>query len=151
MSDEQTTLSFMPKNENYLHMVQTAFENQGFMKYLGVEMAELRPGYCELHLPFKPELDQHHGYFHGGVIGSLADVSGGFAGFTLLAQGQAMLTVEYKLNIIAPGAGTYLKGVGRVLKAGRTLTVTEIDVFGVKDGVETQCATAIQTLMAVSA
>ncbi|WP_417840476.1 PaaI family thioesterase [Terasakiella sp.] len=144
-------MNLIPKSENYVELVQKAFDTQGFMKYLGVEIAELRPGYCELHLPFKPELDQHHGYFHGGVIGSLADVSGGFAGFSLLPEGQAMLTVEYKLNIIAPGAGDFLKGVGRVVKAGRTLTVTEIDVFGVRDGIETQCATAIQTLMAVSA
>lgn len=143
-------MDFTPRTDNYIELVQKAFAEQGFMQHLGVEIAELKPGYCELHLPFKPELDQHHGYFHGGVIGSLADVSGGFAGFTLLAEGQAMLTVEYKLNIIAPGAGDYLKGVGRVVKAGRTLTVTEIDVFGVKDGVETQCATAIQTLMAVA-
>lgn len=83
------------------------------------------------------------------MIGSLADVSGGFAGFSLLPEGKAMLTVEYKLNIIAPGKGDYLKGVGRVVKAGRTLTVTEIDVFGVSGEQEVQCATAIQTLMCV--
>jgi len=144
-------MSFVPKSDNYIEIVQRAFEHQGFMKHLGVEIVDIRPGFCELHIPFREELDQHHGYFHGGVIGSLADVSGGFAGYSLLPEGQAMLTVEYKLNIIAPGAGDYLKGVGRVVKAGRTLTVTEIDVFGVKDGVETQCATAIQTLMAVPA
>jgi uncharacterized protein (TIGR00369 family) len=140
---------FIPQSENYVEIVQQAFANQGFMDFLGVELAEVKPGYCELHLPFKPQLDQHHGYFHGGAIGTLADVSGGFAGYSLLPAGKAMLTVEYKLNIIAPGAGDYLKGVGRVVKSGRTLTVTEIDVFGVRDGVETQCATAIQTLMAV--
>jgi uncharacterized protein (TIGR00369 family) len=140
---------FIPKCENYVQLVQKAFDQQGFMKHLGVEIAEIKPGYCELHLPYKKELDQHHGYFHGGVIGSLADVSGGFAGFSLLPEGKAMLTVEYKLNIIAPGKGDYLKGVGRVVKAGRTLTVTEIDVFGVSGGQEVQCATAIQTLMCV--
>ena len=140
---------FVPKSENYIQLVQKAFDQQGYMKHLGVEIADIRPGYCELHLPYKKELDQHHGYFHGGVIGSLADVSGGFAGFSLLPEGKAMLTVEYKLNIIAPGEGDYLKGVGRVVKAGRTLTVTEIDVFGVSGGKELQCATAIQTLMCV--
>ncbi|SCA55249.1 conserved hypothetical protein [Candidatus Terasakiella magnetica] len=144
-------MDFKPRCENYIELVQKAFDEQGFMKHLGTEIVDIRPGYCELHIPFKKELDQHHGYFHGGVIGSLADVSGGFAGFTLVEEGQAMLTVEYKLNIIAPGAGDYLKGIGRVVKSGRTLTVTHIDVYGVKDGVETQCATAIQTLMAVSA
>ncbi len=142
---------FIPKCDDYVSMVQEAFANQGFMHHLGVEMVELRPGFCELHLPFKAELDQHHGYFHGGAIGSLADVCGGFAGFTLLEKGQAMLTVEYKMNIIAPGKGQYLKGVGRVIKAGRTLTITQIDVFGIEHGEETQCATAVQTLMAVKA
>lgn len=142
---------FSVKSENYISLVREAFAKQGFMKHLGVELAEVKPGYCELHLPFKEELDQHHGYFHGGAIGTLADVSGGFSGYSLLPEGKAMLTVEYKLNIIAPGAGDYLKGVGRVIKAGRTLTVTQIDVYGVKDGVETHCATAVQTLMAVDA
>ncbi len=140
---------FIPKSENYIEIVQQAFEKQGFMKYLGVEIVEIQPGYCELHIPFKPELDQHHGYFHGGVIGTLADVSGGFAGYSLLPEGQAMLTVEYKVNIMAPGAGDYLKGVGRVVKHGRTLTVTNIDVFAVTADRETHCACAIQTLMAV--
>jgi len=142
-------LDFAPKTEKYEEIVREAFKNQGFMHHLGAQLVTVKAGYAELHVPFKEELDQHHGYFHGGVIGSLADVSGGFAGYSLLPEGKAMLTVEYKLNIIAPGAGEYLKGVGRVVKAGRTLTVTEIEVFGVKDGVETQCATAIQTLMAV--
>ncbi|WP_417789940.1 PaaI family thioesterase [Terasakiella pusilla] len=142
---------FTPKADNYIQLVQDAFAKQGFMQHLGVELAELKPGYCELHLPFKPELDQHHGYFHGGAIGALADVSGGFAGFTLLPEGQAMLTVEYKLNIISPGAGEYLKGVGRVIKHGRTLTITQIDVYGVTADGEKHCATAIQTLMAVNA
>lgn len=142
--------SFTPKLENYKENVERAFQGQGFMKHLGVHLVKVEPGYCELHVPFQKSLDQHHGYFHGGVIGSLADVSGGFAGYSLLPEDKAMLTVEYKLNIIAPGAGDYLKGVGRVVKAGRTLTVTEIQVFGVKDGIETQCASALQTLMAVA-
>ncbi|MDV7338522.1 PaaI family thioesterase [Terasakiella sp. A23] len=140
---------FQPRSENYIEIVQQAFAKQGFMEHLGVEMVEIQPGFCELHIPFKSELDQHHGYFHGGVIGTLADVSGGFAGYSLLAEGQAMLTVEYKLNIMAPGAGDYLKGVGRVVKHGRTLTVTNIDVYAVTEGHETHCACAIQTLMAV--
>jgi len=141
--------NFVPKLEKYKENVERAFQEQGFMKHLGVQLIKVEPGYCELHIPFQENLDQHHGYFHGGVIGSLADVSGGFAGYSLLPEDKAMLTVEYKLNIIAPGQGDYLKGVGRVVKAGRTLTVTEIQVFGVKQGVETQCASALQTLMAV--
>lgn len=142
---------YIPRSENYVGLVQDAFAKQGFMEHLGVEIADIKPGYCELHVPFKDVLNQHHGYFHGGVIGTLADVSGGFAGYSLLPEGQAMLTVEYKLNIVSPGAGDYLKGVGRVVKHGRTLTVTHIDVYGVKGETETLCATAIQTLMAVSA
>ncbi|NVK17897.1 MAG: PaaI family thioesterase [Methylocystaceae bacterium] len=141
---------YSPQSDNYIQLVQEAFSKQGFMQYLGVEIADIKPGYCELHLPFKPELDQHHGYFHGGVIGSLADVSGGFAGYSLLPEGKAVLTVEYKLNIISPGVGDYLKGVGRVVKQGKTLIVTHIDVFGVSKDNEVHCATAIQTLIAVT-
>lgn len=141
---------FVPKQGSYKDYVKKAFKDQGFMKFLGAELIKVEPGYCEIHIPFHDGLDQHHGYFHGGVIGSIADVAGGFAGYSLLPEGKAMLTVEYKLNIIAPGAGDYLKGVGKVVRAGKTLTVTEIEVFAVKEGLATKCASALQTLMAVA-
>jgi uncharacterized protein (TIGR00369 family) len=117
------------------------------MAYLGVEIVRVGAGVTELRLPRKKELLQQHGYFHGGAIATLADVAGGYAGFSLMGPDDSVLTVEFKLNIMAPGDGEELRAVGSVVRAGRTLTITRADVFVRKDGRETLCATALQTLM----
>ena len=144
-------LQFETRNPDFEQMVHDAFSNQPFMAHLGAVLQSVKPGYCEIMLPQSPALTQHHGYFHGGVIAALADVCGGFAGWSLLPAGMAMLTVEYKTNIVAPGKGEALIGRGRVIRAGRTLTTTEIEILAVSQEKKTLCASALQTLMAVKA
>ncbi len=145
------SIVFEPRNPNYSERVREAFEGQPMLTSLGMVMAEIAPGYCELHLPYRPEISQNHGYFHGGAIATLADVSGGFAGWSLLPEGMWIVTVEYKTNIVAPGRGEMLIGRGRVIRSGRSLTTTEIEVLALVDGEEQLCATALQTLMSVEA
>ena len=130
-------------------MVQKAFHGQPFMAHLGATLELVEPGFCEIHLPNRREMSQNLGYFHGGAIAALADVCGGFAGWSLQPEGMAMLTVEYKTNIMAPGQGERLIGRGRVIKSGRTLTVSEVEILVVDGGEKRLCATALQTLMAV--
>lgn len=117
------------------------------MQYLGAELTAVRPGQCEIRLPFKPQLSQQHGYFHGGVIGTIADSAGGYAAFTLMPAESGVLTVEYKLNLLAPGDGDLLIARGEVIKPGRSLVVSRADVAVVKNGRERLCATLLQTLM----
>ncbi|HSD60463.1 MAG TPA: PaaI family thioesterase [Burkholderiales bacterium] len=117
------------------------------MDHLGAQIAEVGPGRCEIRLPFKPELSQQHGYFHGGVIGTIGDSAGGYAAYSLMPADAGVLTVEYKMNLLAPGDGELLIARGQVLKAGRTLMVSRADVSVVKEGRETLCATLLQTLM----
>ncbi len=117
------------------------------MEFIGATIADLQPGYCEIHLPYREDLSQQHGYFHGGIIGTLADDSAGYASFTLMAASDSILTVEYKMNILAPGDGEKLIARARVIKPGRSLTVTQSEVFVVKDGSEKLCATALTTMM----
>ena len=119
------------------------------MDFIEAEMTNIRPGYCEIQVPYKRELCQQHGYFHAGVIGSLADNSGGYAGFTLMPADSSILTVEYKLNILEPGDGELLIARAQVIKPGRTLTICRPEAFVVKHGVQTRCATALMTLMAL--
>jgi len=138
---------FEPRNPAYAERVQSSFNRQQVMALLGAKVTRLAPGECEIQLPFKPELTQQHGYFHGGIIGTIADSAGGYAGFTLMPEGSSVLTVEYKMNLLAPGDGDLLIARGRVLKSGRTLVVTQVDAFVVKGGGETLCATLLQTLM----
>ena len=138
---------FEPSNPAYAARVQASFDRQKVMALLGAKLIRLAPGECEIHLPFKPELTQQHGYFHGGIIGTIADSAGGYAAFTLMPQDSSVLTVEYKMNLLAPGDGDLLIARGRVLKSGRTLVVAQVDAFVLKDGRETLCATLLETLM----
>jgi uncharacterized protein (TIGR00369 family) len=127
--------------------VQASFDRQKAMAFLGARVSRLAPGECDIELPFRAELTQQHGYFHGGIIGTISDSAGGYAAYTLMPDDSSVLTVEYKMNLLAPGDGDKLIARGKVLRAGRTLVVTRVDAVVVKQGRETLCATLQQTLM----
>jgi uncharacterized protein (TIGR00369 family) len=139
--------SFTARDPAYAARVQASFDRQGVMAYLGASVTHIAPGACHIELPFRPELTQQHGYFHGGIIGTIADSAGGYAAYTLMPEDSSVLTVEYKMNLLAPGDGEKLVARGRVLKAVRSLVVTLVDALVVKQGRETLCATLLQTLM----
>jgi uncharacterized protein (TIGR00369 family) len=142
-------MSFEPLDSNFEERIKESFSRQGFMGFIGAKLTDIRPGYCEIQVPYKKELSQQHGFFHAGIIGTLADNSGGYAAFTLMPFDSSILTVEYKLNIMVPGDGELLIARARVLKPGRTLSICRPEVFVVKNGVRTLCATALMTLMAL--
>ena len=127
--------------------VRKSFARQNFMGHLGARIVSVGPGTTELRLRRKDTLLQQHGYFHGGAIATLADVAGGYAAFSLMGPDDSVLTVEFKLNIMAPGDGGELRALGQVIRAGRTLTIVRADVFVRKNGRESLCATSLQTLM----
>lgn len=138
---------FEAPNPRFAARVRESFARQRIMAFLGAELSRIEPGYCEIELPFKDELCQQHGFFHGGVIGTIADSAGGYAGFSLMPEDSSVLTVEYKLNLLAPADGDRLTARGRVIRPGRTLVVSRADVTVRKHGTETLCATLLQTLM----
>ncbi|HET9701107.1 MAG TPA: PaaI family thioesterase [Burkholderiales bacterium] len=140
-------LHFQPADPNFGDRVRESFARQRVMSFLGAQIAVVAPGRCEVRLPFRPELSQQHGYFHGGVIGTIGDSAGGYAAYTLMPADAGVLTVEYKINLLAPGDGELLIARGQLLKAGRSLMVSRSDVSVVKDGRESLCATLLQTLM----
>jgi uncharacterized protein (TIGR00369 family) len=141
---------FEVQDPHFEQRVRDSFCRQPFMAHLGAELHELRPGFCEIRLPYRRELSQQHGYFHGGVLGTLADNAAGYASYTLMPADASILTVEYKLNILAPGDGSLLISRGTVIKPGRTLTVTQSEVYAVKDDSESLCAAALVTLMTLA-
>jgi uncharacterized protein (TIGR00369 family) len=110
-------------------LVRESFGKQGLMRHLGASMTDVRSGEVRIRMPFKPELTQQHGFFHAGGTSAIADTAGGYAGLTVFPRGSAVLTVEFKINLLAPAKGEALVAVGRVLKSGRTLTVCQLDVF----------------------
>lgn len=143
-------MTFESRDPGYEKRTRENFLSQGFMRTLGVEMSGLSPGHCELTVGFSDALAQQHGFFHGGVVASLADVSGGYAAFSLLSVDRTNVTVEFKLSLLSPGRGASLLAIADVLKSGRTLTVCRSDVFALpEDGTRRLCATALATYMAI--
>ena len=139
-----------PLDPDYKSRVLASFHSQPFMEHLGAEMTHVEPGFCEVRLPFRPELTQQNGFFHGGIVGTLADNSMGYASFSLMDAQDSVLTVEYKLNLVAPGKGELLVAQGQVVRPGRTLTVARADVFVELDGTRVLCASAQSTMMRIT-
>lgn len=129
--------------------IRDSFARQGLMSLLGAELADVKAGLVTIRLPFRPELTQQHGYFHAGGTASIADSAGGYAGFTLFPDDSSVLTVEFKLNLINPAQGDWLEAQGRVVKPGRTLTICQLDVWGIAPGRRVHVATGLQTLICV--
>ena len=141
---------YQPADEGWEERVRAAFGRQAALAHVGAELDAVAPGEADIALPFSDHVTQHHGYFHGGVIGMIADVAGGFAGLSLMPPGQEVLTVEYKLNIVRPGRGDRLLARGRLVKPGRTLTITRADIVAQAGGEESLIAVMQQTLIGVA-
>ncbi|MEH6633163.1 MAG: PaaI family thioesterase [Halopseudomonas aestusnigri] len=140
--------NFEPRNPNYAELIRDSHDNTGFGQTLGATFKVIEPGYVEMELPFRHGLSQHHGFFQGGVIGALADYVGGYATYTLIEENDSILTVEYKINMMAPGAGELLIAKGTVLRAGRRVTIARMDVYALQtDGSEVHVAAAQGTFM----
>lgn len=117
------------------------------MRLIGARLIEVEPGRCVIELPVREELAQQHGYVHGGVVAMIADSAGGYAGFTLMPSDASVLTVEYKINILAPANGDRLVATGEVLKPGRSLSIVRAEVVAVKGDRRVRVAAMQQTLM----
>jgi uncharacterized protein (TIGR00369 family) len=126
--------------------VTDSFERQGLMRHLGARLTHVGPGRVHIELDSRPEVTQQHGYIHAGATSAIADSAGGYAALTLFPDGEDVLTVEYKLNLLAP-ARQHIEAVGTVLKSGRTLTVCRLEVFGTHDGRRRLVAAGQQTLI----
>src|ERR1035438_7361149 len=139
--------SFEAKDPDWEAKARASFVRQGVMGFIGAELTELRPGWCEIRLPYRPELTQQHGYFHAGIIATVVDSAAGYAGFSMMPTGSSVLSVEFKLNLLAPGDGELLIATGEVIKPGKTLVITRGDAYIVMGDKTTHCATMQQTLM----
>jgi len=141
---------FTPKDADFAERVRASFARQTVMDLIGARLGRVAPGEVEIELPFRPDLCQQHGFFHAGMTSTIADSAAGYAGYSLFAAGSSVLTVEFKISLLAPADGELLRAVGRVVKPGRTLTVTEAEVSVVKNGRAKPCARLSQTLMCLA-
>jgi uncharacterized protein (TIGR00369 family) len=131
--------------------ITSSFERQGLMSHLGARLGLIAPGRVHIVLPIRPEVTQQQGYIHAGATGVIADSAGGYAALTVFPEKTEVLTVEYKINLMAPAAGDHIEAVGTVVKAGRTLAVCRLEVFSVQGTQRSLVATGQQTLIRVPA
>ncbi|MYW67088.1 hotdog fold thioesterase [Streptomyces sp. SID8379] len=130
--------------------VQSSFNLQGLMSHLGAQMTHIGPGRVHIVLPSRPEVTQQHGYVHAGATSAIADSAGGYAALTLFDEDSDVLTVEYKINLLAPASGEHLEAIGTVVKPGRTLTVCQLEVYGVqRSGERKLVANGQQTIIRI--
>jgi len=138
---------FTALNPAYEAAVRESFARQTLMSTLGASIARVAPGEVHLRLPYDPALCQQNGYLHAGAIASVADSANGYAAFTLAPPDTDVLAVEFKINLLAPARGAEFLACGRVLRAGRTLTVCLADVLAIDGGGRTSIATMLSTLI----
>ena len=141
------TMKYAPQDPDFERIGRESFAKQGAMGLLGAELLRIDPGFVEIGIDFRPELSQQHGFFHAGIVATIADTAGGFAGFTLFPPGAGVLTVEYKINLLAAADGERVIATGQVIRSGRTLTICQLDAHVIKGGKRTHCLTGMQTLM----
>lgn len=140
---------FQPKTDQYATRVRDSFARQGAMGTLGARLERVEPGAVDIAFDWALPLTQQHGFIHAGMVSTALDSACGYAAFTLMPEDAAVLTIEFKINLLAPAQGERFRMEGRVLKPGRTITVCEGRAYAIQGGQEKLVATMGCTLMAV--
>ena len=144
-----TKTMFSPKDPDFDARVRASFARQRVMATLSITIKTLSPGEIELEMPYAAELTQQHGFIHAGILSTALDSACGYAAFSLMPADVAVLTVEFKTNLLAPAAGERFVFRARVIKPGRTLTICDAQAFAHDKDAERLIATMTGTLMAV--
>ena len=129
--------------------IRSSFARQAFMTTLGAELVAIEPGQVVIELPFRRDLTQQHGFLHAGVLAAVADSACGYAALSLMPAGAAVLSVEFKINLMRPAAGPRFRALGKVLRAGRTLTICTGEVQACHDDRQVVIAVMQATLMTI--
>ena len=138
-----------PRDPNFEPRVRASFARQRALHTIGARIVRVEPGLVELELPFRDDLTQQHGFLHAGIVTTLVDSACGYAALSVMDRESAVLSVEYKVNLLAPAVGERMRAIGRVLKSGRTLVVCSGEVIAVAGGNETVVSIMQATMMAV--
>ncbi len=141
--------AFTPKDPAFQDRIQASFAKQGLMATLGASLAKVEPGAVEIVLTPSPAVSQQHGFVHAGAVTSIADSAAGYAALSLMPKGTGVLSAEFKINLLAPAQGDLIRAKGRVIKAGRTLTVAQTEVFAETAGVAKLVALLTATMMCI--
>ena len=142
-------MAWQAKDPAFAERVRTSFARQEFMATLGARLGRVEPGEVDIELPVRDALTQQHGFVHAGALASVLDSAAGYAAFTLMPEGAAVLSIEFKINLLEPARGASIVARGRVVRAGRTISVCRADAIARDEGRETLVATLQGTMMCV--
>jgi uncharacterized protein (TIGR00369 family) len=141
--------ALIPKDPAFQTRILASFDKQGLMSTLGASILHVAPGAVDIALSPSPSVSQQHGFVHAGAVAAIADTAAGYAALSLMPPGAGVLTTEFKINLVAPAAGERILARGRVIKAGRTLTLAQTEVFSETAGEERLVALLTATLMTI--
>lgn len=133
--------------DDQLERVRSSFAKQGLMRTLGATLVSVAPGMVEIALSPHSAISQQHGFVHAGTVSAIADSAAGYAALSVMPAGTGVLTTEFKINLLAPAAGERILARGRMVKAGRTLTLAQTEVFAQTGGQDKLIALLTATLM----
>src|SRR5262245_7890288 len=145
----EVSMAWQAQDPAYAERVRDSFARQAFMGTLGARLAQVAPGEVDIELPVRDALMQQHGFVHAGALASVLDSSAGYAAFTLMPPGAAVLSIEFKLNLLEPARGERIFARGRVVRSGRTICVCRADAVALANGREKLVATLQGTMMCV--
>lgn len=129
--------------------IAASFDRQGLMHTLGASLARVAPGDVMISLPFSPAISQQHGFAHAGAMATIIDSACGYAALTLMPEDKAVLTSEFKINLLAPAIGTHFEATGRVLRAGRRVHVVQGEAWALQGESRKQVAVMLATMMVI--
>jgi len=139
--------AFEPRDPDFVTKVRESFGRQTVMETFGATLARVEAGEVEIEMPYRADLTQQHGFIHGGIVTAIVDNACGYAAFSLSAPKTAVLTVEYKVNFVAPAKGEKLLARGEVVRSGASVTVCKGNVFAYDGGEEKLVASMLTTMM----
>jgi uncharacterized protein (TIGR00369 family) len=143
-------LPFLSQDPDFEARVRRSFALQRVMETIGARLARVAPGEVDVELPFREDLTQQNGFLHAGIVSTVLDSACGYAAFTLMPADAGVLSIEFKVNLLAPARGERIIARGRVVRAGRTISVCTADAFAIQAGAERHVATMTATLMAIA-
>lgn len=138
-----------PQDSDFERRVRESFARQQVMQTMGASLTLLEPGVVEIELPYRVDLTQQHGFIHAGIIATVLDSACGYAAFSLMPADAAVLSIEFKVNLLAPAKGELIKVRADVKRAGRNVTVCTADAWAIDAGKRKVVATMLATMMCV--
>ncbi len=140
---------FEPANPDYRARVQHSFDLQQAMHTLAATLNTVEAGKVVIHMPYDIKLTQQHGFIHAGIISTILDSACGYAAFSLMPENAAVLTIEYKINLLSPAKGDWFEAIGNVKKPGRNVTVADGEIYAHSGEDKKLVASMVGTMMSV--